>query len=212
MTTAGRRALLALGLGLAAVVAADAATATGPVTGATASYRWTSTLRQTVPVLMQQTGPGGQVTWSVVQESVAPPPLFVTYAVVRGDRSTYTLQVVTRERLDGPPLSVTQVTVNRASGKGVRSLIRGSTGVIATPDSVLRPFREADVAQGRREEVTVPAGRLTALHGAARGIEVWVSEEVPVLGLVKAVWREGTLELAASSPTGAQDLLKTAGK
>jgi hypothetical protein len=199
---------IVVGLALAASVAAEAATAPGPAVGAWASYRWTSTLTQTMPVLVQQTGASGQVSWSVVQESVAPGPLIVTYAIVRGDRRTYTLQIVTHATPDAPPLSVTQITVDRASGKTRQSVIRGSKGPVATPESAPRPFREADVAQGRREDVAVPAGRFTALHGTAQDGEVWVSAEVPVLALVKAVWRDGTLELVGSGQSGVKDLLK----
>jgi hypothetical protein len=68
--------------------------------------------------------------------------------------------------------------------------------------------RPADVTQGQPEEVTVPAGRFTATHGTAGGAEVWASDQVPALGLVKAKWQEGTLELRSSSPTGATDLFK----
>lgn len=196
---------LALGAGAAA-----AATPAGPAVGGWASYRWTSTLRETVPVLVQQPGPGGQLSWSVGQESAPVPPLIVTYGIARGDRKTYTLQIVTQEQPEGAPLSITQVTVDRASGRAVRSVIRRPKGLIETPESGLRPFREADVSQGRREEVTVPAGRFTALHGAAQAAEVWVSDEVPALGLVKGVWREGTLELVGSGTSGAKDLFKTA--
>jgi hypothetical protein len=131
---------------------------------------------------------------------------------VGGDRKTYTLQITTHEQPDSPPLSVTQVRVDRASGKALRSLIRYPKGLIATPESGLRPVREADVAQGRPEEVTVPAGRFTATHGTAQGAEVWASDQVPALGLVKATWREGTLELQAGSPTGATDLFKMASR
>ena len=180
-----------------------------PAVGSWASYRWTSTLTQTVPVLVQQVGAGGQASWSVAQETMAPPPIIVTYAIVRGDRRRYTLQIATQERQDGRPLSITQVTVDRASRKALRSVIRYPKGVIATPESGLRPLRETDVAQGRQEEVTVPAGPFMAVHGAAQGADVWVSNRVPALGLVKGVWPEGTLELVASGATGAPDLLKT---
>ncbi len=212
MNAAGPRRFagsLALAASLVAGVAAAQAPS-GPAVGSWASYRWTSTLTQTVPVLVQQPGAGGQASWSVAQESQPPPPLIVTYSIVRGDRRTYTLQIVTRDQPDGRPLSITQVTVNRASGKAVRSVIRYPKGVIATPESGLRPFREAAVAQGRREEVTVPAGRLAALHGAAQGAEVWVSDQVPAFGLVKGVWREGMAELVSSASTGAPDLFKAA--
>ncbi len=200
--------LVLIGLVLPAPVVAQGAKSPEPAVGAWASYRWTSTLSQTVPVLVQQTGAGGRVAWSVSQESVTPGPLVVTYGVVRADRGSYTLQIVTQVGPDAPPLSVTQVTVDRASGKARRSVIRGPKGPVATPESVLRPFREAAVAQGRREEVVVPAGRLTAAHGTALGAEVWVADTVPVLALVKAVWRDGMLELVSSGQSGAKDLLK----
>jgi len=184
----------------------------GPAVGSWASYRWTPSLTQTVPVVVQQPRPGGPPTWSVAQETVPVPPLMVTYAIVRGDRRSYTLQIVTQAQPDGPPLSVTQVTVDRASGKALRSVIRGAKGTVPTPESGIRPFREADVAQGRREEVAVPAGRMSAVHGAAQGAEVWVSDQVPPLGLVKGVWRDGTVELVASGATGAKDLLRAPAK
>jgi hypothetical protein len=184
----------------------------GPAAGSWATYRWTSTVKETVPVILQQTGPGGQVSWSVAQETTAPPPLFVTYSIVRSEPQTYTLQIATQGQPDGRPLSVTHVTVNRGTGKAVRSVIRYPKGVIATPESGLRPFREAGVPQGQREEVAVPAGRFTAVHGTVQGAEVWVSDQVPAMGLVKGVWREGTLELAASGASGAKDLLKAGAK
>ncbi|MGZ7246603.1 hypothetical protein ACXWO4_11135, partial [Streptococcus pyogenes] len=61
--------------------------------------------------------------------------------------------------------------------------------------------------QGRREEVTVPAGRFQAVSGTVEGAQVWVSDQVPALGLVKAVWPAGTLELVRSAASGATDLL-----
>jgi hypothetical protein len=54
----------------------------------------------------------------------------------------------------------------------------------------------------------VPAGRLAAVHGTAQGAEVWVADTVPGLALVKAAWRDGTLELVSSGQSGAKDLLK----
>jgi hypothetical protein len=200
--------LALIGLVLPVPVVAQGAKPPGLAVGAWASYRWTSTLSQTVPVLVQQTGAGGRVGLSVVQESVAPGPNVVTYGVVRADRGSYTLQIVTQAGPDAPPLSITQVTVDRASGKARRSVIRGLKGLVATPDSALRPFWEAAVPQGQREEVVVPAGRLSAVHGKAQGAEVWVADTVPVLALVKAVLPDGVLELLGSGPSGAKDLLK----
>jgi len=178
-----------------------------PAVGSQATYRWTSSVSQPVTVLVQQRDAGGRVTWSAVEERASPPPIFMTYAVVRGDAKSYTLQIVTHEQPDGPPLSVTQVTVDRASGKALRSVISRPKGLIDTPESGLRPMREAGVPQGTREQISVPAGTFAALRGAVQGAQVWVSDQVPVLGLVKGVWPSGTLELVRSAPTGATDLL-----
>lgn len=203
-----------LGLVLAASLGAEAGVllAQGgppptPAVGAWATYRWTAAVRERVPVIVQQRDAEGRVQWSVAEETVTPPPVYVTYAVVRADRRTYTLQIVTASEPGAePPLSVTQVTVDRATGKALRSVIRRPKGLIATPEAELRPLRELAV-QGVREEVTVPAGRFPAVRGRAAGGEVWVSDRVPPLGLVRAVWPEGTLELVASAPAGATDLL-----
>jgi hypothetical protein len=198
--------LLGLGVSLA-LTALAAAQAPGPAIGSQATYRWTSTVSQPVTVLVQERDASGQVKWSAVEERAALPPIFVTYAVVRGDGKTYTLQIVTHEQLDGAPLSITQVTVDRASGKAVRSIIRRPKGLIDTPESGLRPMREAGVPQGTREQVTVPAGAFAAVRGTVQGTQVWVSDQVPALGLVRAVGPSGTLELVRSAPGGARDLL-----
>ena len=187
---------------------AHAATPPGPAVGSWATYRWTSSIRQDVPVLVRQVGPGGQVSWSVAQESAPPAPLFVTYAIVRSDARSYTLQITTHETLDGPPLSVTQIRVDRASGKALRSVIRAPKGPIPTPESALRPFHQAD-AKGPEETVTVPAGQFTAIRTSYRDGTVWVSDRVPVLGVVKATFPSGTLEVERSGTSGAKDLMRS---
>src|SRR5262249_31980234 len=125
------------------------------------------------------------------------------------DAKTYTLQIVTSSALDGPPLSITQVVVDRASGKAVRSVIRTPKGVAPTPEDSVRPFRQADL-KGTPESVTVPAGQVAAVRAPCRRDgTVWIADEVPVLGLVKATFPSGTLELVGSGPSGAKDLLRT---
>ena len=69
------------------------------------------------------------------------------------------LQIVTRPTADGTPLSVTQVTVDRASGKALKSVIKDKKGVIPTPESGLRPLRQAGVQ-----------GELRGGHGARRAL------------------------------------------
>jgi hypothetical protein len=193
---------------LALALAAGAATPSGPTLGAWATYQWTSSISQEVPVVGRQEGADGRVTWSVSRESTAPRPLFVTFGIVGGDAGTYTLQIVTSRALDGPPLSVTQLRVDRGSGKALRSVIRTPKGVTSTPDDPLRPFRTADV-KGTSESVSVPAGQLMAVRGLYRDGTVWVADEVPAMGLVKAVFPSGILELVRSAPAGAEDLLRS---
>ena len=194
-------------LPMAVPIVTEVAAQPAPAVGAWAAYRWTATAKESVPVLVEERDAAGQVKRSVVEEPAAPPPIFVTYSIVKTAAKTYTLQIVTSQDDGGTPLSVTQVVVDQASGKAVRSVIQYPKGVIATPESTPRPFREAAFPQGSREDVTVPAGRFTAVRGTAQGAEVWVSDQVPALGLVKAVWPTGTLELVRSAPSGAKDLL-----
>jgi hypothetical protein len=177
-----------------------------PAVGASATYRWISTVRTDVPVLVRQQQ-GGQVSWSFAQEAAAP-VVFVTYAVVGADERSYTLQVTTHATGDGPPLSVTQVRVDRKSGKALRSVTRSPKGPVPTPDGALRPFRQAD-ARGPEESVTVPAGQFAAIRTTYRNGTVWVSDRVPTLGLVKATFPSGTLELMWSGTAGAKDLLRS---
>lgn len=200
---ATRLALVAAALAALPTVRAGAAP-DGPAVGASATYRWTSTRTQEAPVLVQE--PGGRVTLG--REPQAPQPLFVTYAIVQEDARSYVLQVVTHLTLDGAPLSVTQVTVDRASGKALRSVIRRPKGLIATPEDGLRPFRQAAV-KGVEEAVTVAAGRFTAVRAPYRDGTVWVSDQVPALGLARATFPNGTLELVRSGTSGAKDLLRS---
>lgn len=197
-------------LGLVALASARTglAAADGPAVGSWATYQWISALTEEAPVLMRQTGPGGQETWIVSQEKVPPVPLFVTYSVVRGDARRYVLQIVTAKTLDGPPLAITQVTVDRATGKAVHSVTQRPQGPpIATPESGLRPFGAASGA-GTAEEVTVPAGRFTARRVSHPDGVAWVSDQVPVLALVKGQFGSGELALVQSGATGARDRLR----
>jgi hypothetical protein len=187
---------------------AGAATPAGPAVGAWATYQWSSSLREEVPVLVRQDRPGAQPTWTVAKDSVPPAPLFATYSIVRADPKTYTMQITTHATADGPPLSVTQVQVDRASGKALRTVIKAPKGAIGTPDSGFRPLRQAAV-KGTEESVAVPAGRFTAVKTTAQNGTVWVSDQVPALGLVKGTFPSGTLELLRSGTAGAKDLLRS---
>jgi hypothetical protein len=188
--------------------AAGQTAAQSPAVGGWVTYEWRSAAKVDVPVLVQQPGAAGAATWSLDRETSAPRPIFVTYSVVRGDAKSYVLQIVTRATADGTPLSVTQVTVDRTSGKATKSVIRDKKGLIPTPESGLRPLRQAGV-KGTPEDVTVPAGRFTAIKAPHRNGTVWVSDQVPVLGIVKGAFPDGQLELVKSGTSGAQDLLRS---
>jgi len=175
-----RTVSVAAGLLVLLLAAAGAAQPAGPAVGTWATYRWTSSIRQDVAVLVRQAGPGGQVSWSVARESAAPAPVFVTYGIVQGDARSYTLQIVTHETLDGPPLSVTQVRVDRASGKALRSVIQAPKGPIATPESGLRPFRQGDVKGN-----SPPNRRLPSLSRASTMCEP-MNPAPPVTSIVMA--------------------------
>jgi hypothetical protein len=199
----GLALLVALVLGAVVPAAVEAQTV-----GTWATYEWRSAVKTDLPVLVQQPGAAGAAGWSFDRESAPPRTIFVTFSIVRGDAKSYVLQILTRPTADGAPLSVTQVTVDRTSGKALKSVIRDRKGVIPTPESGLRPFREASL-QGAREEVTVPAGRFTAVKAPFRNGTVWVSDRVPGVGIVKGVFPDGQLELLKSGTTGAQDLLRS---
>lgn len=199
----GMAFLVLLGLGVAVEAAAQ-----GPAAGGWATYEWRSTAKVDVPVLVSQPGASGAASWSLDREASPPRPIFVTYSIVRGDAKSYVLQIVTRPTADGTPLSVTQITVDRASGKALRSVIRDKKGVIPTPESGLRPLRQTSV-RGTPEEVTVPAGRFTAVKAPHRNGTVWVSDQVPALGIVKGAFPDGQLELVKSGTAGAQDQLRS---
>jgi hypothetical protein len=196
-------------LAVAGAAAPAAAQPPAPAVGAWATYEWKSSARIDVPVVVQQPGQAGAApTWSVDRETSTPSPIFVTYGIVRGDAKSYVLQILTRQSPDGPPLSVTQITVDRVSGKTLKAVIRDRKGVIPTPESGFRPFRESET-KGTREEVAVPAGRFTAVRAPYRNGTVWLSDRVPALGLVKGTFADGELQLVKSGTAGAQDLLRS---
>lgn len=202
--------LTAVALAIAVSVAPTTglAAAGDPVVGSWATYQWVSSLKEEVPVLLKQDQPGGQPTWSVATESVVPIPLFVTYSILSGDAKSYVLQIVTRQTMEGAPLSVTQITVDRASGKALKSVIQRPKGQVVTPESGLRPFQQA-TAKGTSEEIAVPAGRFKVVRASYQNGVVWVSDQVPAMGLAKAQLANGQLELVKSGASGARDLLRS---
>ena len=179
-----------------------------PAVGSWATYRFTPSLPDRQQIIVRETMSDG-TTRIRLEEGPPPtrPSLAITYAIVGETAEGTWLQVTTHQAPEGPPLSTTQILISKKTGKALRSQTLGSKGVVPTPESELRPQRENQV-RGTREEVTVPAGRYQAVRGKVGAIEVWVSDQVPAMGLVKATLSDGTLELLKASPTGAKDLLK----
>jgi hypothetical protein len=178
---------------------------TSPAVGGWATCQWTSSVSQESVLVREQTPaarPRGR--------SPGPRPAahLRDYTPSCAATPTYVLQIVTQKTLDGPPLSTTQVTIDRATGKATKSVIQRPKGPIATPESGLRPFRRAAV-KGTDEAVAVPAGRFPAVRAPYQSGTVWVSDQVPALGLVRATFPNGHLELVKSGTTGAKDLLRS---
>ena len=146
-------------------------------------------------LVQQPAASGGAASWSVDQGGSRRPPIFETFSVVRGDAKTYVLQIVTRTTVDGTPLSVTQVTVDRASGKALKSVHPRQEG--RDPHAGERP---SSAPSGERARA--PPKRSRCRPGASPPIKaphrngtVWVSDQVPALGIVKGVFPDGQLEL-----------------
>ena len=95
----------------------------------------------------------------------APPPIFVTYSVVRGDAKSYVLQIV--HAADGgghPPLGHTSPRWTARLARPQERHPR-QEGVIPTRRAVSGRSARRGV-QGGPEEVTVPAGRFNRRQGA----------------------------------------------
>lgn len=181
--------------------------AQAPAVGNWASYRWTSTIKEPQQVLVRETGADGKVTLRVEKVAAPAATLFVTYAIVGEQDTAYWLQVSTHEGPGALPLAVTQILVDKKSGKSLKSVTQRPKGLIETPENELRPLRESAV-KGDRQEVRVPAGSFVAIHAKVSGVEVWVSDRVAALGIAKAIFPNGVLELTASGQSGAKNLLK----
>jgi len=179
-----------------------------PAVGSWATYRFTPSLPERQQIIVRETMTDGTTR---IRLEEGPPPtrpiFFITYAIVGETTEGKWLQVTTHQTPDGPPLSTTQILISKKDGRALRSQILGSRGVVPTPENELRPLRE-DRVSGTREEVAVPTGRYQAVRGKVGSTEVWVNDQVPAMGVVKAALSNGILELLKASPSGAKDLLK----
>jgi len=176
--------------------------------GSWATYRFTPSLPDRQQFIVRETMTDGTTRIRLEEGPPEKRPTFaITYAIVGETAEGLVLQVTTHQTPEGLPLSTTQILISKKDGKAIRSQILGSKGLVPTPENELRPQRENRIS-GPREEISVPGGRYQAVRGKAGTAEVWVSDRVPVMGMVKAVLPNGTLELLKASPTGAKDLLK----
>lgn len=199
--------LILSGLVLMAPDALTQGSASGSV-GSWATYRFTPSLPDRQQLIVRETMTDGTTRIRLEEGPPQTRSVFaITYAIVGETAEGLLLQVTTHQTAEGPPLSTTQILISKKDGKAIRSQILGSRGLVVTPENELRPQRENRIT-GPREAVTVPAGTYQAVRGKVGNAEVWVSDQIPAIGVAKAVRPDGTLELLKASPTGAKDLLK----
>jgi len=178
--------------------------------GSYATYKWTSKIEATGDVIYKTVSPDGKVSYKVIKEAVSPRPLYLTYSILKKTAKSYLVQIVARDGKDTEPLSISQVLLDRKTGKGLRAVIKSPKGipVAYTPGRDFIHISERAVKDGKKMTVTVEGGTYSCLQGRFNGQEVCVSDEVPGLGIVKAIAEDGTLELIEGSPVGAKDLIK----
>jgi hypothetical protein len=178
--------------------------------GSYATYKWTSKIEATIDVLNKTVSPDGKVSYKVTKESVKPKPIYLTYAILKATDKDYLVQVITREAKDKEPLSISQVVIDRNTGKGIKAVIRSPKGVPLSypPGKELIHVQEKVVKDGKKVNITVEGGAFNCLQGTFKGQSVCVSDEFPTLGIVKATLEDGTVELVESSPTGAKDFIR----
>ena len=200
-------------LGLSAIVLAPglaAAASPAPAAGSWATYRRTSPVTQTVSGADRAAAGAGVRQGHLVGDQRVPERPRGLRDLRRGAGGPQDLCPPAHHpdiRPDSPPLSITQVTVDKATGKGCQERHPEAQGVSPTPEDGLRPFSRADIG-GTPEAVTVPAGTFQAAKGMAQGSTVWVADKAGPLNLVKMVGPRGTMELVKEGTGGVKDLLR----
>lgn len=182
----------------------------GEKVGSYATYKWISKVETKKDVIYKTVTPDGKVSYKVTKETERPKPIYLTYSILKATGKDYLVQIVTRDGKDTEPLSISQILVDRKTGKGLKSVVKSPKDlpVAYTPGKEILHISEKAVKDGKKVTITVEGGTFGCLQGTFNGNEVCISDEVPTLGIVKATVEDGTLELIESSQTGARDLIK----
>jgi len=143
---------------------------------------------------------------------------YTAYSIVAREESGYWLQRTTHLRLGSKSLSITQTLLNDFTHKALRYIMhrpanmKRPENVIDLPlekmgkDEILpTPITKAFTDAG---QVQVAAGTFEAKQGQVGDFMLWVSPDVPVLGVVKVEAPEWTMELLRIDHTAADLLSK----
>ncbi len=130
---------------------------------------------------------------------------YTAYSIVAQTESGYWLQRTTFMQPDSDPLSITQTLLNASTHEPLRYIMhrpanmKRPENVIDLPleqmgkDEILpTPITNAFADTGRLQ---VAAGAFEVKQGQVRDSMLWVSPDVPVLGVVKVETPEWTMEL-----------------
>jgi hypothetical protein len=133
------------------------------------------------------------------------PPIYTSYSIVAHAESGYWLQRTTSLQPDSGPLSITQTLLDNDTHKPLRYIMH-------RPANMKQPERVADLplAEMGKDEVLptlltkafkeharieVPAGTYDTQKGQDKNITLWLSHDIPVLGVVRAEMKDWTMEL-----------------
>lgn len=177
--------------------------------GSYATYKWRSKVREG-NVLYRTVALDGSISYKVVKEPIEAKPFYFTYSILKATENDYLIQIVAQEGKDTEPLAISQILVDRKTGKNLKAVIKSPKGAALpfSPVEELTPISEKAVKEAKKVNITVEAGSYECLNGTFKGQEVYVSDKIPTLGIIKATLKGGMIELVSSSPAGARDLMK----
>lgn len=146
------------------------------------------------------------VVYKIVHQSASGELIsYVACSIVAAEGTSYWLQRTTHLKLDSAPLSITQTLINKATLLPVRYLMYRPANMDKPPRVVDLPLAE----MGKDEvlpttstgmfvdagQLQVEAGTFTVKQGEKNKLQLWLSPDVPVLGVVKAQAQDWTMEL-----------------
>jgi hypothetical protein len=135
---------------------------------------------------------------------------YTAYSIVAQEKAGYWLQRTTSKQPDSQPLSITQTLLDNFTHKPLRYIMhrpanmKRPANVIDLPleqmgkDEILpTPITNAFADAGR---IQVAAGTFAAKQGQIGNSTLWISFDVPVLGVIKVETPEWMMELVRIDP------------